>query len=295
MTKILKSHLIKFISELTSIDKDKQSEALFKFYYYGGNIEHFPTPATGGPSAAPASTPSIPSAAPPTAAVEPIYPIEKLDPERQEYIQNVIFGLENILKKGLRGAMYEEKRKAVENAIYVFQRLNDMSLWDRFQRTFFTGETDHLGNKPDKNSYQKATEISVTNVPNIMVLRKFDDNGNLTNELEKKPLTNLVIQAREIFENPMDRILHAMYTANERFNLWSILASNMTPENKKILKELDKKRTTRKVKFASQHPHFYEKQLLKEYKDDLDLDRLAQLYAGGKKSKKHTTRKNRKK
>ena len=247
------------MSEITS--KYEQSTKLYQFYYTTDTIDKF-NKSDSNFNSAQTVQPNVQ-----TSVQQPshdnIYPRENIDTERKKYIQSVIFALQKY-RVLLRGKNTKEKQDATDNAIYIFQLLNDISTWETFKQIFITDGDDNLGNTDYENSYPKLTEISITNVPNIMAIQKTDDNA-----IQTKPLTNVVVKSEEKYDNSIQKIIHNLYTAEELFQLFNVFA-NQTDANKETLHELDKKKVTRTIRIASDQPNFSEKENLNNFQNKIE-------------------------
>jgi hypothetical protein len=260
--KISKKVVQEFIEELSEItSKYEQSTKLYQFYYTTDTIDKF-NKSDSNFNSAQTVQPNVQ-----TSVQQPshdnIYPRENIDTERKKYIQSVIFALQKY-RVLLRGKNTKEKQDATDNAIYIFQLLNDISTWETFKQIFITDGDDNLGNTDYENSYPKLTEISITNVPNIMAIQKTDDNA-----IQTKPLTNVVVKSEEKYDNSIQKIIHNLYTAEELFQLFNVFA-NQTDANKETLHELDKKKVTRTIRIASDQPNFSEKENLNNFQNKIE-------------------------
>lgn len=173
---------------------------------------------------------------------------EKID-DWQYYIQNLIFALYG---HNMRDRNRNKKRKRI---ISMLQKLNDVSLWDRFKNTFFTANTSIDEGNSDTIVENKV--MTIRSVPNMMTI--IDDEDNI----DKNAMTAKTIETQTIFPGgPYDMFAQGFNNVEERMLAWSILA-NADDSRKKQLDELSKHigKTSKKRIYTNFHPRTKKQQL----------------------------------
>lgn len=219
--------LTTFLNNLTEIEGHNE-QAMIDFYKTGAELidGNIPNPGT-------------------TTTIQGRQTSEKYG-KWQMYIQDLIMALKNFTP----GTADVEKRNT---AIFILQKLNDINLWDQFQRTFFTGYVDNLDTS-ERDNYVKETKIVMSTVPNLFHMFNIDD-GKLSN---RKKLTNTHFRIEEKFKNG-SKFLNEINNVEERILLMRLLSSGDADTLKKIDKY--KKNIQKKVMpFSTSYPILKKKQ-----------------------------------
>ena len=167
--------------------------------------------------------------------------------EWQMYIQDLIMALKNFTPSGAD----VEKRNT---AIFILQKLNDINLWDQFQRTFFTGYVDNLDTS-ERDNYTKETKIVMSTVPNLFHMFDVKD-GKLS---DRKKLTNTHFRIEEKFKNG-SKFLNEINNVEERILLMRLLSSG-DPETLKKIDNYKKNSQEKVMPFSTSYPFLSDKQI----------------------------------
>lgn len=218
--------LTKFLNNL--IDNVMSDESkMIEFYKNGAKLSDVgdipPTPTSGTP-----------------ATIQSIQTSEKYG-EWQMYIQDLIMALKNFTP----GTADVEKRNT---AIFILQKLNDINLWDQFQRTFFTGYVDNLDTS-ERDNYTKETKIVMSTVPNLFHMFNIDD-GKLSKD--RKKLTNTHFRIEEKFKNG-SKFLNEINNVEERILLMRLLSSG-DPETLQKIDNYKKNSQEKVMPFSTSYP-----------------------------------------
>lgn len=170
--------------------------------------------------------------------------------EWQMYIQDLIMALKNFTPSGVN-------IKKRNTAIFILQKLNDINLWDQFQRTFFTGYVDNLDTS-ERDNYVKETKIVMSTVPNLFHM--FDiDNGKPKGLSDRKKLTNTHFRIEEKFKNG-SKFLNEINNVEERILLMRLLSSGDAETLQKI-DEYKKNSQEKVMPFSTSYPFLSDNQI----------------------------------
>lgn len=229
-SKVLTTFLNDLTDENIKDNQEKNEQTMIKFYRSGKKLDNGKIPDDTGTTIQGRQT-------------------DKEYGEWQMYIQDLIMALKNFTPSGADVA----KRKT---AIFILQKLNDINLWDQFQRTFFTGYVDNLDTS-ERDNYTKETKIVMSTVPNLFHMFKLDD-GKLS---DRKKLTNTHFRIEEKFKNG-SKFLNEINNVEERILLMRLLSSGDADTLKKI--DNYKKNIQKKVMpFSTSYPILSDNNIMK--------------------------------
>ena len=246
--------LTTFLSNLTDENikdnQEKNEQTMIKFYRSGKKLDNGKIPDDTGTTIQGRQT-------------------DKEYGEWQMYIQDLIMALKNFTPSGADVA----KRNT---AIFILQKLNDINLWDQFQRTFFTGYVDNLDTS-ERDNYTKETKIVMSTVPNLFHM--FDiNNGKLDGLSDRKKLTNTHFRIEEKFKNG-SKFLNEINNVEERILLMRLLSSG-DPATLQKIDKYKKNIQKKEMNFTTSYP-FLSDNNIKKFQS-----------VGGRKTKKRSKLKN---